>query len=68
LKPGRKVPAGQRFVAVFALRVTVAGTRLCNSVLQRCDRPGRQFDLIAQKARSYRVSWELIRCQPIRPT
>ena len=37
LKPGRKVPAGQRFVAVFALRVTVAGTRLCNSVLQRCD-------------------------------
>ena len=28
LKPGRKVPAGQRFVAVFALRVTVAGTRL----------------------------------------
>jgi len=68
VKRGRKVPALQRFVVVFDPRHAVAGTALCHSGIHRCDGWGRQFDSIAQKAPSCRVSRELIRCQPLRPT
>ena len=39
----------------------------CNPVIPRRNGSGRQFDPIGRESRRCRVSWELIRCQPMPP-